>query len=263
VDLGPKVYDSTRIARMLGEDGSVKEARIDPRQEQAYAEEKQIDGSILKIYNLGVGIYDVDVETGPSYTTKRAEAAEAMIQLTQANPTMWQTHGDLIVAAQDWPNAQEFAKRSKIALPPPIAQAVQNEEQGGNPEAEAIKAQAQQMIDQLQGQVQQAQQIIGDLQKKAEDQQAKADVDRAKVAVEAYKARTERLQLIAPTLTPENVQAIVQQTVQAIMAQPAPAQDVATASPEMMEEEPPGMPTDDMMDNQPPPGGFFTPEGPQ
>lgn len=254
VDLGPKIYDSTRTVRILGEDGSTSEAQIDPRQEVAHQKTKQ-NGKELSIYNLGVGIYDVDIDSGPSYTTKRAESAEAMIQLTQANPSMWQTHGDLIVAAQDWPNAQEFAKRSKMLLPPQI----QAEDDGGNPEAEAIKAQAQQAIQQLQDQLQQLHQAAQQAQQECEALKASRAVDAAKVNIEGYKAETERMQALGPVLTPEAVQQIIVQTVQTIMQQPVPQQAPNSGEPDpddlaMMPSGPPPNPNP-----QAPSGAFFTP----
>lgn len=248
VDLIPKVYDSTRTIRLLGEDGSTTEAMVDPRQRKAV--ERQ--GS-KTIYNFNVGIFDVDVAAGPSYTTKRQESADAMIELTRANPTMWQTHGDLIVASQDWPNAEEFAKRSKLALPPPIAQALAAEEQseGESPEVLEIKQRAQQMLDQAKQQMDEMQQGLQQLQQENDTLKQQAALKAAEVEVKdkdadtkLYQAETQRMQALAPAMTPENIAAIVQQTVQQIMAQEVP-------DPPDLTQQPP----------QAPPGAFFTPEG--
>ena len=51
------------------------------------------------------------VTTGPSFTTRRMEAFEAMSQMTQANPQLWQVIGDLLVKNMDWPGAEDMAKR--------------------------------------------------------------------------------------------------------------------------------------------------------
>ena len=76
VDIIPKIYDTQRVARIVGEDGSVTTARINPEQEEpitGYMDHET--GEIVKIYNPGVGKYDVSVSVGPSYTTKRQEAS--------------------------------------------------------------------------------------------------------------------------------------------------------------------------------------------
>ena len=84
IDLIPKIYDTKRILRILGEDGEVKQAEIDPDQQEAVKEIKQTDGSIKRIYNLGVGTYDVTVTTGPSYNTRRMESAQIFTDLANS-----------------------------------------------------------------------------------------------------------------------------------------------------------------------------------
>ena len=249
VDLAPKIYDSTRFIRLLGEDGATTDAMVDPRQDVAHRKEKLPNGKERSIYNLGVGLYDVDIATGPSYTTKRQESAEAMLQLTQANPTMWQTHGDLIVKAQDWPNADEFAKRSKLALPPPIAQAV-NAEESGQQQSPEVMAMQQQM-GQMQQMMQQAAQHIQELEKQMQAKDAELGIKRMDAETKRYEAETERLQVVSPAALPQLIQAVVQQTVGEIMAQPVPK---PPPEPE------PSMAITSPQPNQPPPqGGFFTP----
>ena len=70
-----------------------------------------------------------------------------MLALAQADPTMWQTHGDLIAEAQDWPEAQRFAERSKLLLPPPVL-AAEEAKKESSPEVAQIKMQAEQAIGQ-------------------------------------------------------------------------------------------------------------------
>jgi hypothetical protein len=60
---------------------------------------------------------------------------------------MWQTHGDLIAEAQDWPEAQRFAERSKLLLPPPVL-AAEEAKKESSPEVAQVKMQAQQIIQQ-------------------------------------------------------------------------------------------------------------------
>ena len=121
VDMIPKIYDTERIARIIGVDGEVKRAKINPS--QAEPVKKIVDESgivIEKIYNPSVGKYDVCVSTGPSYMTKRQESLDAMSQLLQGNPQLWQVAGDLFVKNMDWPGAQEMAKRFAKTIDPKL-----------------------------------------------------------------------------------------------------------------------------------------------
>jgi hypothetical protein len=108
VDLIPKIYDSRRVVHLLGEDGTPSTAQIDPDQQAAVQE---MGGK--KIYNLGVGLYGVDISAGPSYTTKRQEAVEAQMQMAQSYPPLMQIAGDIITRNMDWPGAEEIADRMK------------------------------------------------------------------------------------------------------------------------------------------------------
>jgi hypothetical protein len=102
VDLIPKIYDTERVVRILGEDGSEKMVKLNPNMEKAYAKERDaMTGKIEEIYNPTVGRYDVAVAVGPSYTTRRQEAFDALIQISQGNPQLMQVAGDLIMKAAD------------------------------------------------------------------------------------------------------------------------------------------------------------------
>lgn len=104
----PVAYDTARTVRVLGEDEQQKIQRVnDPND----------PGSI----DLSKGKYDIVVETGPSYSTKRVEAAESMMQFVQAVPAAAQVAADLIAKAQDWPLADEIGERLKKILPPGMA----------------------------------------------------------------------------------------------------------------------------------------------
>ena len=68
-------------------------------------------GGIEKIFNIGVGKYDVTINVGPSFSSKRQEAVRSMVELTQAYPMLVEVAGDLLVKNMDWPGAQEIADR--------------------------------------------------------------------------------------------------------------------------------------------------------
>jgi len=122
VDMIPKIYDTQRIARIIGADGEVSMVKMDPSQEEPVREvrDQETGGLIEKIYNPGVGTYDVMVTTGPGYMTKRQEALDAMSQILQSNPQLWSVAGDLFIKNMDWPGAQEMAERFKKILDPKV-----------------------------------------------------------------------------------------------------------------------------------------------
>jgi hypothetical protein len=201
IDLIPKIYDTARIVRMLGEDGIDDKAELDPEQPEASTEQEDpLTGEIKNIYNLNVGRYDVLPASGANYATKRAEAADGMIAMLQANPNMWQTHGDIIARAQDWPFSDEFAERSKKTLPPGLAD---DEDKG-----KQLPPEVMQQMDQMQQQVQQLDSVI---QKMSAELESK-ELEKEELALDRYKAETDRLKAVTPMLTPEQSNAVALQT---------------------------------------------------
>jgi hypothetical protein len=193
VDLIPHVWDSRRAIRLLAEDGSATMAYADPDMQQPMMKQK-VNGQAIKIFNFGVGKYDTVTSTGPSYTTKRQEAAEAQVQLAQAVPQLWELGGDIIVRNLDWPGADELADRWKKMLPPGVA----DDDENLPPEAQAIKKQASEVIEQKDMQIQAAEQGIAERDealKAAEQKIAVAEADRAvemeRIALERQKLEME------------------------------------------------------------------------
>ncbi len=121
VDMIPKIYDTERIARIIGVDGEVGMAKINPQQPEPVKPIMDAAGNVIeKIYNPTVGTYDVVITTGPSYLTKRQEAVEAMANILQTSPQLWQVAGDLFIKNMDWPGAQEMAARFKKIIDPKV-----------------------------------------------------------------------------------------------------------------------------------------------
>ena len=111
VDLIPRVYDSERILRILGEDGKEEFIPIN-------VEFENKDGEVELLNDLTVGRYDVEVITGPSYSTKRMEASDSMMAFVEAVPSAAAVISDLIAENMDWPGADVIADRLRKTLPP-------------------------------------------------------------------------------------------------------------------------------------------------
>ena len=203
VDLIPKIYDTQRIARVIGEDGETKMAKINPEQQEPVKEIVDERGIVIeKIYNPGVGKYDVVATTGPGYATKRQEALEAMAQLLQGNPQLWQVAGDLFVKNMDWPGAQEMSARFKKTIDPKILA-----DDNKSPELQA----AEQQIQAMGAEMENMHQMITNVGKSIEVQeQQRKDFE---AQVKAFDAETKRLTAVQASMSPEQIQDIVLGTV--------------------------------------------------
>lgn len=204
VEIIPKYYDTQRVIRILGEDGSQDFAKIDPEQQEAVSEYRDEQNEVNKIYNLGVGKYDVIATSGASFATKREEGAEFLTQLAQTSPDLMPIIGDLLFKSLDVPYADEVAERLKKMQPPEL-----KDEKGQSPEvqavmqqAEQVKVQATEMISDLQMQLEQAAQVIQEREQAIVDAESKAQSEAQKLAIEAdklnierFKAETDRLKV--------------------------------------------------------------------
>lgn len=245
VDLIPRVYNTARIVRVMHEDGTNERVQVKPQPQppqmqapqgqppQVQAPQPVDDATpqemqtrlagLARVYDLTVGKYDVTVDTGPSYQSKREEAAQQIMDFIHAYPPAGPLVGDLLAKNLDWPGADDMAKRLHAMLPPQIL----GPNQAGDQVRQQMGAQMQQMdqhareavgalkqqLQQLAGQLQQAQQQL------AAGQQDKA-VEAKKLQIDGFNAETSRLKVLGTALTPQAVQALVWQTVREALAMP-------------------------------------------
>ena len=203
VDLIPKIYDTQRVARIIGEDGDTKMVRVNPDQQQPVNKIVDQSGVVIeKIYNLSVGKYDVVAVTGPGYATKRQEALEAMSQLLQGNPQLWAVAGDLFVKNMDWPGAQEMAKRFAKTIDPKLM---------GDGEDNPALAAAQQQMEAMGQEMEQMHQMLQNVGKSIEVQEQERKDYEAKI--KAFEAETKRISAVQAGMTFEQIQDIVQGTI--------------------------------------------------
>lgn len=107
IDLLPMYYDTPRMARIIGDDGTPSSVQLN---EQTIDHVKN---------DMTVGRYEVVVDTGPSYQTKREESAQAQLQLlaTPLGEMVAQNAGDLVVRGLDFPNSDAIADRIQSSIP--------------------------------------------------------------------------------------------------------------------------------------------------
>lgn len=171
LDLIPHVYNKQRIIRVMGVDKKAQNVPINqPLQGQAGDSE---DG-IAQVFDLTVGKYDLTVDTGPSFQTKREEAAYGMTELMRALPATAPVIGPHLAKAQDWPEADKIADEL-AALAPGGAQ--------NNP--------LQQQVQQLSQQLQQATQQLQGLQQDRSIETQKLQIDQFNAETTRMKAQSD------------------------------------------------------------------------
>jgi hypothetical protein len=203
VDLIPKVYSTPRMIRIMGEDGTSEERKINEPYED-------IKGH-LRLHDVRTGRYDVTVKAGPGFTTKREEAAAQMMELVRSFPDAAPVIGDLLAKNLDWPGADEIAKRLEKMLPPNIR------DEGEIPP-------------EIQQQMQQMDEAIKQLQAALMEAQNEKDLKSREVAVKEYSAVTARFKEMG--MDPTMMQVLLQGLSQDIAATEALMGAVAQNFPE-------------------------------
>jgi hypothetical protein len=174
LDLIPKIYSQERVMRIIGDDGKPELTTINQRTGQ------QDENGIEKILNdVTVGEYDVVMETGPGYNTKRQEAVDSMMSLLAADPNLMAQAGDLIFRNMDFPGAEIIADR--LASINPLAQI--DEKSPIPPQVQMQLVQSQQQMQAMQQQIQAMQLFITNRQDVEQVRQSGED-RRAVIAAE-------------------------------------------------------------------------------
>lgn len=186
ISMIPNYYDTERVMTIMGEDGKLSHATINqPSTEQVPQSQATPDQSPQPVtdpngqpvvdqktgemmvaiqtvlHDMSVGTYDVTVKTGPSYSTMRQEAADAMIQFGKSWPKLMDVAGDKVVQAMDWPGAEGIAARIKATIPPQILAAdPEDKDKDPEPMVQTPKGpiplqQASQMLQEMDQQMQQ------------------------------------------------------------------------------------------------------------
>jgi hypothetical protein len=142
IDQIPHVYDAPRIQRIIKPDETIQHVGVfnsaTTKMSPDEAKDSLEDEAIEKVFDIGVGRYDVVVDIGPTYQTKRKEASATQLELMKEVPIVQQAAPDLIIRNMDIPGADAIADRVKMMLPPQLLQA-----EGNDPQATVQKLQSQ------------------------------------------------------------------------------------------------------------------------
>jgi len=149
----PKILDVPTTRRIIGEDGTPDLVKIND------ATQGTDDQAVARVLNdVRVGAYDVVMDTGPGYDTKRLQGVDAMMQLMQTpiGEKVASVGDDLLVRHMDFPGADILADR--LAAANPLSQIDESSEVP--PQAQMQIKSLQQQVQQMQQALQQAEQII-------------------------------------------------------------------------------------------------------
>ena len=212
IDLIPKIYDTERVIEIMGVDGKKTLERINSARVND-------DGMVEPVNDLTTGRYDLVVDVGPSYTTKRVEALNMMVEIAKMNPAIMQIAGDLIVKSMDWDGADAIAERLKRTVPANII----GDEEGEGKDKE-LPAEVTQMIEQGKQLIEQLQQENEQLKEENEDKDEDRRLKQYEIDVRAM-LETAKLTAASPDINALSMQ-VAQILAQNIMGQAASAPDV-------------------------------------
>lgn len=276
----PTYYDRARVARMLQVDGKPQAVQINPSLPAAH----DASGDILAV-NPAIGAYDVRVKTGPSYTSMRQEMADKLVQIGQSNPPLAAALSPLVLQMADMPGADKAIRVALALLPPEVRAAY--EDKSNQPEIPPQIQQAMQQADQqmqaMQAQIEEMGNALQQAAREADELKASKDLEFKKLLIDAFGKETDRLKVVGTAMGPEQIQALVMQTLQQVLTSPDPTpmpggmpmeggmQGMHDQMPEQgmpipmqggpMPPDGMGGPPPQMMNpNEPPPGGFSLPD---
>jgi Phage P22-like portal protein len=172
LDLMPRIYDTQRTFRVMGEDGKIDAITVNKA--AGVVDEMNAEAAML-INDISAGEYDVVIEQGPSYTTKRDEAREAMIAFAQSDQGFMMAARDVVAKAAGMDDA--VVKRLRATIPPQVLAAEKTEE--GVPGQQQQQAPPPEIIaQQVEQEVMQRPEFA---MKEAQAQKAAIDVQKANV----------------------------------------------------------------------------------
>jgi hypothetical protein len=167
-----KVLDTKRVVTILREDDTEEQVTLDPKADKPYQEQRNAaTGKTMKIFNPVLGKYGVRVTIGPSFATKRIEAAESMMDFVRALPESAPFISDLVAKNQDWPQAEQISARLAKMLPPQLLA----------PDMKDVPPQVQALIQQGQAHVQQLTQQLQVAAKALADKDADRQIEMTKI----------------------------------------------------------------------------------
>jgi hypothetical protein len=205
----PVIYDTARVAKIIGIDGTEGEVHIDPDAAEAHSI-KRIGDAIQRMFNPKIGSYEVVSDVGPDYATQQQETFNALIEILKFAPELVNKIGDIVMKAANFPMADELAERLKPGM---------------SPEAQAQIGQLQKVLQLTEQKGMNTEKLLREAMQALTEERLKVKAKDDRAEVEAFKADTDRAGMIlnaavkadpmaAMTMIREMAQAAVTQALQ-------------------------------------------------
>lgn len=258
ISMIPHYLDADRIIRCMGEDGIIKPVRINspepqpdtarpgmttkppaPPMPDGYSAMPGTDPNSQAaavqtvLHDLTVGEYDIVVKAGPSYSTLREEAADAMITLGSKWPKLMDVAGDKVVRSMDWPGASGIADRIAKTIPPELKEGEDGQDVVpvvNTPKGPIPVEQAGQMLAEMDQQMQEMAQAL---------QEAQAGITKAQIDADT------RIQVAEINAVSKQDAEELKGMVQLLLAKVEPPPEAIAAGLERQDEPAPGVPAPD------------------
>jgi len=200
IDLIQKIYDTRRVLRVIGDNGEDGMITVNHQVQDGAGNKRILHEPMKGFYDLSLGKYDIIVQPGPSFASRREHAAEGVKETMKVvGPAAAPLLAARLARLQDWPNAEDVAEDLEKLLPPQLQKPKIDPNTGKPmppapppPDPEQVKGQAQLAIMADKAKLEEASkkaQIA--LQKEAQD--AQIALDRQKAAadyeLEVWKAQ--------------------------------------------------------------------------
>lgn len=187
----PKIYDTARTLRIIGEEDEPKEVGVNGQMVKDQEES----------FDLRKGKYDTKVITGANFTTKRQEAAAFFTSIVEKQPQLMEIMGDLLFKNMDFAGAQGMAERMKKVIDPKFLEEEGEEEFDAEKEQMAMVIQeGSQQMEQMQAEMAKMQEQLdnkeGELLIKAEAEQNKSEDNDKSTNIDQFNAETNRQKAI-------------------------------------------------------------------
>lgn len=235
----PIVYDVARLQHLLKPDGKKLEAVI--YSGAANKPDPAEFPGVEKMFNVGVGHFEVSVSTGPSFQSERQATEAWLLELFKVLPGLAAIGADIVLENSDNPAAMQLAERAKKALPPQFQD--QGDPAAQLPMLQAKVAQQTALLDKAHtaimtmAKVLDTKQLDNDTKKEIAIIQAEAGMAQAMAkigseqSIEAFQAEFQRYQQTVEMIHAETVAGMQQDHEREMQAeQQAHAQDQQDAS---------------------------------
>lgn len=103
----PKIYDATRVVRILGEDGHAEMTTIN----KPVVDQKT--GEVIFLNDLTVGDYDVICDIGPAFKNRQDESSKMFTEVAKVYPEIMQLGGDVFLGNLGQPGMDIVARRAR------------------------------------------------------------------------------------------------------------------------------------------------------